>query len=107
MTLNLPRASLAFLSACETAKGCAEQPDQVLHLAAAMLFVGFPSVIGTMWSMGDIDGPVVAKIVYEELMKEETVDLDVIPYALDTAVQKLCQTGRPPQQWATFVHFGA
>lgn len=49
MALDLPRAFLAFLSACETAKGDAKQPNQVIHLAATMLFVGFKSVIGTMW----------------------------------------------------------
>lgn len=72
-----------------------------------MLFVGFPSVIGTMWSMGAIDGPKVAKIVYEELMKDEMVDLNVIPYALDKAVQTLRKDGVPPQRRATFVPFGA
>lgn len=49
MPLSLPNAFLAFLSACETAKGDAKQPDQTVHLAAAMLFVGFKSIIGTMW----------------------------------------------------------
>ena len=50
MKLNLPHAFLAFLSACETAKGDhAHQPDQAVHLAAAMLFTGFRSVIATMW----------------------------------------------------------
>jgi CHAT domain-containing protein len=49
MELDLKRAELAFLSACETAKGDREQPDQAIHLAATMLFVGFRSVIGTMW----------------------------------------------------------
>jgi CHAT domain-containing protein len=49
MALDLPNATLAFLSACETAKGDEDQPDQVVHLAAAMLFCGFRSVIGTMW----------------------------------------------------------
>jgi CHAT domain-containing protein len=49
MELNLDNAFLAFLSACETAKGDKEQPDQVMHLAAAMLFSGFKSVIATMW----------------------------------------------------------
>jgi CHAT domain-containing protein len=47
--LSLPRAWLAFMSACETAKGDHAQPDQTVHLAAAMLFCGFRSVIGTMW----------------------------------------------------------
>jgi CHAT domain-containing protein len=47
--LELPNAVLAFLSACETAKGDENQPDQAIHLAASLLFCGFRSVIGTMW----------------------------------------------------------
>jgi CHAT domain-containing protein len=49
MNLSLQSAFLAFLSACETAKGDAGQPDQAVHLSAAMLYAGFTSVIGTMW----------------------------------------------------------
>jgi CHAT domain-containing protein len=49
MGLDLKDAFFAFLSACETAKGDADQPDQTVHLAAAMLFVGFRSVVATMW----------------------------------------------------------
>jgi CHAT domain-containing protein len=49
MQLNLPCAVLAFLSACKTAKGDRNVPDQAVHLAASMLFCGFRSVIGTMW----------------------------------------------------------
>jgi CHAT domain-containing protein len=69
MDLKLPNAFFAFLSACESAMGdqvrsnLAEQevsltsdnlgtknlPDEMLHLAATMMFVGFKSVIGTMW----------------------------------------------------------
>jgi CHAT domain-containing protein len=49
MDLDLRNALFAFLSACETAKGDEKQPDQTIHLAAAMLFVGFRSVVATMW----------------------------------------------------------
>jgi CHAT domain-containing protein len=49
MQLDLPHAVLAYLSACQTAKGDRNAPDQVVHLAASMLFCGFRSVIGTMW----------------------------------------------------------
>jgi CHAT domain-containing protein len=49
MELDLKNAFFAFLSACETAKGDARQPDQTIHLAATMLFVGFRSVVATMW----------------------------------------------------------
>jgi CHAT domain-containing protein len=49
MSLNLPRSFVAILSACETAKGDASQPDQAIHLTATMLYAGFRSVIGTLW----------------------------------------------------------
>jgi CHAT domain-containing protein len=49
MQLKLPKAFFAFLSACETAQGDREQPDQAIHLAAAMLFTGFRSVVATIW----------------------------------------------------------
>ncbi|EJD07096.1 uncharacterized protein FOMMEDRAFT_152454 [Fomitiporia mediterranea MF3/22] len=63
---NLPNAEFAYLSACHTA----EQPydgahDEVLHLAAAMQFSGFRSVIGSMWELLDVDGPFFARTVYE------------------------------------------
>jgi CHAT domain-containing protein len=49
MRLDLPHAVLAYLSACQTAKGDRKVPDQAVHLAASMLFCGFRSVVGTMW----------------------------------------------------------
>jgi CHAT domain-containing protein len=49
MDLNLDKAWFAYLSACETAKTDAQQPDQVVHIASAMLHAGFKSVVATMW----------------------------------------------------------
>jgi CHAT domain-containing protein len=49
MEMNLKHAFVAFLSACETAQGAKDHADEVVHLAATMLFVGFKSVIATMW----------------------------------------------------------
>jgi CHAT domain-containing protein len=46
---DLKHARLAFLSARETAKGDRKKPNQVIHLAATMLFVGFKSDVGTVW----------------------------------------------------------
>jgi CHAT domain-containing protein len=54
MRLSLPHAVLAFLSACQTAKGDKSAPDQAIHIAASMLFCGFKSVIGTMWYVCDL-----------------------------------------------------
>jgi hypothetical protein len=122
--LKLDNAFLAFLSACETAKGNKEQPDQAMHLAAAMLFSGFKSVIATMWyvnrqfriseclltmsrAISDVDGPKVAKWFYEELLAKEVVDADSVAYALDSAVGKLCDSGVSAERWAPFIHMGA
>jgi CHAT domain-containing protein len=106
--MNLPKARLAFLSACETAQGDMERPDEALHLAATMLYAGFKSVVGTMWSMDDVDGPTVAKKVYEELFAGdgEMLDFDVVPYALDAAVRKLRAQGLEPSRWAPYIHIG-
>jgi CHAT domain-containing protein len=61
MRLNMPRAFFAFLSACETAKGDQAQADQNLHLAATMLFVGYRSILGTMWYVSSLFGGYVAE----------------------------------------------
>jgi hypothetical protein len=58
--------------------------------------------------MGDVDGPVVAKRVYSELFSgdSEYLDPDVIPYALDAAVQELRDENLQPNRWASYVHLG-
>jgi hypothetical protein len=37
MQIQLPQAVVAFLSACQTAKGSSQQPDQAVHLAASII----------------------------------------------------------------------
>jgi CHAT domain-containing protein len=49
MDMNLDNAFLAFLSSCETAKGDQNYADEVIHLAATMIFAGFTSVVASMW----------------------------------------------------------
>lgn len=56
--------------------------------------------------MNDRDGPIVAQIVYGELFKDGVMDVDVIPYALDRAVQKLRVEGVSPSRWAPYIHIG-
>ncbi|KAH7924066.1 hypothetical protein BV22DRAFT_537176 [Leucogyrophana mollusca] len=50
---ELEHPQFAFLSACHTAVGDKNTPDEVIHLAAGMQFSGFRSVIGTMWAVDD------------------------------------------------------
>jgi hypothetical protein len=57
--------------------------------------------------MNDVDGPLIARLVYEKLFSLEVIDGDAVPYALDAAVAELRRQGAPPEHWATFVHMGA
>ena len=58
--------------------------------------------------MDDVDGPVIAQTVYEELYRAgtEVLDPDVIPYALDLGVRKLRAKGLAASRWAPYVHLG-
>ncbi|EJC99004.1 uncharacterized protein FOMMEDRAFT_113608 [Fomitiporia mediterranea MF3/22] len=110
---NLPNAEFAFLSACHTA----EQPhdgmhDEVLHLAAAMQFSGFRSVIGSMWELLDVDGPFFAKVVYEHMCscKESEATYKRAAAGLRKAAVKLKLEGRDEirtERWVNLIHIGA
>jgi hypothetical protein len=58
--------------------------------------------------MHDQDGPRIARVVYEELLRSDSLNDDDIPYALDAAVKKLREEGNvPSRRWATFIHVGS
>ncbi|KAF7344115.1 CHAT domain-containing protein [Mycena venus] len=106
---------LAFLSACETAKGDAQTPDEAMHLAATLLFARFCGVVATMWRMDDDDGPKIADTFYEYLFKDcspDSVspsfpDLSKAAKALHLAVTKLYnEPSMTFQRWVPFVHYG-
>ena len=108
---QLPSAEFAFLAACHTAELTDESiADEGLHLVAAMQYCGFRSVVGTMWAMADIDGPVLAKHFYKSMFSKNKKG---IPYyersaeALRDAVQKLRRKKKISlERWVNFVHYG-
>lgn len=57
-------------------------------------------------SMADVDGPEVAETVYEQLFNLESLESDVIPYALDEAVYDLRMKGVGSARWACYIHVG-
>ncbi|KAJ7939220.1 CHAT domain-containing protein [Mycena leptocephala] len=125
--------TLAFLGACETAKGDDKVPDEAMHLAATLLFAGFRGVIATMWSVmiilytllntkvcakrtiADRDAPKIADAFYEHLFKgcDATSDPPVLPdltkaaEALHIAIAKLREDPDVSfNRWVPFVHYG-
>ncbi|THU81426.1 hypothetical protein K435DRAFT_873357 [Dendrothele bispora CBS 962.96] len=113
MRLSLENTELAVLSACETATGDKDIPEEALHLAAGMLAVGYPNVIATMWSIGDTDAPLIADKVYANLLgcrgNSESQKAKLTPaYALHEAVKHLRKEVGEMNfvRWVPFIHFG-
>jgi CHAT domain-containing protein len=111
---HLPTAEFAFLSACHTAEVTeGSVVDEGLHLAAAVQYCGFRSVVGTMWAMMDEDGQDLAENFYKSLFSNSRRDRG-IPYheqsakALRSAVKKLRRKRHITlERWVNFVHYGA
>ena len=108
---NLPAAEFAFLSACHTAEMTeGSNVDEGLHLAAAVQYCGFRSVVGTMWAMADEDGRDLAKNFYKALFANSrgTPYHERSAEALRFAVKKLRRKRRITlERWVNFVHYGA
>ena len=108
---HLLTAEFAFLSACHTVEVTeGSMMDEGLHLAAAVQYCGFRSVVGTMWAMVDEDGRDLAEQFYKALFSNSRG----MPYhersakALRFAVKKLRKKKRIAlERWVNFVHYGA
>ncbi|QRW14158.1 CHAT domain protein [Ceratobasidium sp. AG-Ba] len=109
MSQPIGKGGLAYLSACQTATGDENMPEEAVHLAAGMLMAGYSSVIATMWSIHDIDAPLVADTVYAELMEGGVPDRSRAAKALHFAVEKLRDHVGETQfvRWVPYIHIGA
>ncbi|KAG1895811.1 CHAT domain-containing protein [Suillus fuscotomentosus] len=109
MEIDIPHAEFAFLSACHTAVGDEETPDDVIHLAAGLQFSGFKSVIGTLWQVDDSVAKHVVKAFYEnmfpDLKDDGVMDCTKAAWALNRATHAV-KTTVPLEQRMVFVHIG-
>ena len=87
--MRLEAAELAFLSACETARGGIDLVDEAITVAAAFQLAGYRHVVGTLWSISDGLAPDIARHVYRALTHGGTTDLDTrsTAAALDSAIR--------------------
>ncbi|KAK7464106.1 hypothetical protein VKT23_006268 [Stygiomarasmius scandens] len=115
MKLRLENAELAVLSACQTATGYQNLPEEAIHLAAGMLTIGYSSVIATMWSIQDNDAPFITEKVYASLFGYRDKDVSENEstrlgpaYALHEAVKCLRREVGDTEfhRWVPFIHFG-
>lgn len=104
--LRLRSASLAYLSACDTAVTSTDLADEVIHIASAFHLAGYPRVIGTLWNVRDDAAATIAHDVYATLSAGRP-DPSRAARALHQAVTRL-RDEQPdrPSRWASHVHLG-
>ncbi|KAG2071190.1 hypothetical protein BDR04DRAFT_1098543 [Suillus decipiens] len=110
---NWQNPEFAFLSACHTTVGDEKSPDESIHLAAAMQFSGFRSVIGSMWSVDDEVAQEFVSAFYSNLVDGSgRLDCKRAAMAVNKAAMALKKAGRkskrniPLEQQIVFVHIG-
>ncbi|KAG1845283.1 CHAT domain-containing protein [Suillus subalutaceus] len=96
----------AFLSACHTAVGDKNAPDEVIHLAAGMQFSGFRGVIGTMWAVDDTTAHLMVKEFYGAMFSGK-IDCTNAARALNKASKAVDKDKVPMDQRVVFIHIGA
>ncbi|QRW04196.1 CHAT domain protein [Ceratobasidium sp. AG-Ba] len=106
--MPLRSAELVYLSACQTATGDIDSPDESLSLAGGFLFSGYRSAIATMWSINDKDGADVASAFYKHLMEQSGPLALGAGLALHQAIQDLRRDNPNMEliRWIPFVCFG-
>jgi len=110
-SVSLHHAQLAYLSACETARNkVANLADEAIHLTSAFQLVGYPHVIGTLWTISDSVAVQVATSFYSGLGAPEGLDLSRSAEALHYAIRTVRDSDNrrtTPSLWASYTHTGA
>jgi CHAT domain-containing protein/tetratricopeptide (TPR) repeat protein len=102
---DLKNPEFAYLSACHTTVGDEESPDEAIHLASAMQFAGFRSVIGTMWAVDDGAASKITSTFYKHMMDESgRLDHTRAAFALNKTMKSV---DIPFDQRVLYIHLGA
>ncbi|KAJ7930712.1 CHAT domain-containing protein [Mycena leptocephala] len=107
LQMSISNAEFVFLAACQTAMGDAELVNESFHLGGGFVAAGFRSAVGTLWSMNDEDGPLVAEIFYSHLFRDgQRPQASDTAKALQLAVKGLKARDVPYERWIPFIHMG-
>lgn len=103
--LNVPHGTLAYLSACETAKSNERLADEAVHIATAFQLAGYRHVVGTLWPVADSAAGRIADDFYTGLAP--SFDSDYAARILHRAVHALRNDAPDePSRWAAHIHLG-
>jgi CHAT domain-containing protein len=97
--LNLARADLVVLSACQSNVGELSGGDEIVGLSRALIYAGTPSVIASLWSVSDESTRVLMEKFYTHLRAGKSK-----AGALRAAQTEMIASGKyaHPYHWAAF-----
>jgi hypothetical protein len=112
-TLTIPRigarrfsGEFAFLSACMTATGGVNLPDEAITLAAALSYTGYRHVVATLWKVPPAVAAQVTEAIYPQLTATGAFEPTRAAVALHHAVHALRDGGARMSDWLPFTHNG-
>ncbi|KAJ7193072.1 CHAT domain-containing protein [Mycena pura] len=106
LRMPLLNAEVIFLAGCETAMGDSKLVNESFHLGGGFIAAGFRGAIGTLWSMNDHDGPLVANLFYSHLFRNgRQPQASDAAEALHLAVKEV-RKNVPYERWIPFIHMG-
>ncbi|KAG1771711.1 hypothetical protein EDD22DRAFT_815570 [Suillus occidentalis] len=109
MENDASHAKFAFFSGCHTAID-EEMPDEIIHLAAGLQFLGFNSVIGTLWAVDDAAKQhamnVFYKLILNNLEDDRVVDCMKAAWALKYSTSTVNLKKNVPLKQRFFYHIG-
>jgi CHAT domain-containing protein len=110
--LQLPNPVLAYVSACDTSRGCTSIPDEGITLASALQIAGYQHVIATLWQIIGFTATKIAKCLYDQVVTVHhgatEIDGSAVAAALRDAVIRLREESpeMPAMFWAPYIHTG-
>jgi hypothetical protein len=120
ISMNILSGLFAYLSACNTANTRnLRLLDESINLASSIHLSGYPSVVGTLWTINDRYSAQVAKAVYSSILFDNTaLNPTRAAKGLHKAVRELREVTRKtpsldgeevpsnPLVWAPYIHLG-
>jgi CHAT domain-containing protein len=101
--LDLKNASLAVLSACDTALGPRSAGDDIIGLPRAFLYAGAPSVVTTLWPIDDAATAFFMETFYRRL-QAGAAKAEALQAAQGETLKQ--ESWREPYFWAAFTLTG-
>ena len=103
--MDLSRAQLAVLSACETGIGKRYKGEGTFSIARGFAYAGVPSIVMSLWKVDDEASAQLMKNFYQEIESGQPIS-QALAKAKNQYISSADQYKSHPAYWASFVSLG-